>query len=180
MGTRLWGVVGGGRLSLWVGWSRFSVVSFHTCRRSLCFPPSCVLHVIAALCPGPTASQLFARSGTSMERSAVLGLLLLLALPNPGLGEHCSGARVDDGASVAPQGAAERGGSHPRSSAVAVGWAAPPLAAQSHLRIIGGHEAKPHSRPYMVSVQSKGVHTCGGALLNPRWVLTAAHCIPER
>lgn len=56
----------------------------------------------------------------------------------------------------------------------------PPLAAQSHLRIIGGHEAKPHSRPYMVSVQSKGVHTCGGALLNPRWVLTAAHCIPER
>lgn len=114
-----------------------------------------------------------------MERSAVLGLLLLLALPNPGLGEHCSGAGVDDGASVAPQGAAERGGSHPRSSAVAVGWAAPPLAAQSHLRIIGGHEAKPHSRPYMVSVQSKGVHTCGGALLNPRWVLTAAHCIPE-
>ncbi|POI29960.1 hypothetical protein CIB84_006291 [Bambusicola thoracicus] len=115
-----------------------------------------------------------------MERSAVLGLLLLLALPNPGLGEHCGGAGVADGASVAPQGAAEHGGSHPRSSAVAVGWAAPPLAVQSHLRIIGGHEAKPHSRPYMVSVQSNGVHTCGGALLNSRWVLTAAHCIPRR
>ncbi|OXB54712.1 hypothetical protein ASZ78_006751 [Callipepla squamata] len=52
------------------------------------------------------------------------------------------------------------------------------LLAWSHLRIIGGREAKPHSRPYMVSVQSKGVHVCGGALLNPRWVLTAAHCVP--
>ncbi|NXC40927.1 GRAM protein, partial [Penelope pileata] len=47
-------------------------------------------------------------------------------------------------------------------------------------RIIGGHEAEPHSRPYMVSVQSRGVHACGGALLNPRWVLTAAHCVPQR
>uniref|UniRef100_G1MYG8 Peptidase S1 domain-containing protein n=1 Tax=Meleagris gallopavo TaxID=9103 RepID=G1MYG8_MELGA len=132
METRLWG----GCLSLWVGWSCFSVVLFHTCRRSLCFPPSCTPHVIAALCPGPTALQLFAHSRSSMERSAVLGLLLLLALPNPGL-------------------------------------------ARSHLRIIGGHEAKPHSRPYMVSVQSRGVHACGGALLNSRWVLTAAHCIPR-
>uniref|UniRef100_A0A8C2TJH9 Granzyme M n=1 Tax=Coturnix japonica TaxID=93934 RepID=A0A8C2TJH9_COTJA len=62
---------------------------------------------------------------------------------------------------------------------LAVGWAPPPLAARSRLYIIGGHEAKPHSRPYMVSVQSKGVHVCGGALLNSRWVLTAAHCIPQ-
>ncbi|XP_032857886.2 granzyme M-like [Tyto alba] len=46
------------------------------------------------------------------------------------------------------------------------------------LSVIGGHEAKPHSRPYMVSVQSRGVHTCGGALLHRRWVLTAAHCFP--
>uniref|UniRef100_A0A8C9FFG1 Granzyme M n=1 Tax=Pavo cristatus TaxID=9049 RepID=A0A8C9FFG1_PAVCR len=115
-----------------------------------------------------------------MERSAVLGLLLLLALPNPGLGEHCSGAGAADGASVSPQGAAERGGGHPHSSAVAAGWVPPLLAAQSHLRIIGGHEAKPHSRPYMVSLQSGGMHACGGALLSPRWVLTAAHCIPRR
>ncbi|XP_059845403.1 granzyme K-like [Hypanus sabinus] len=42
--------------------------------------------------------------------------------------------------------------------------------------IIGGHKVKPHSRPYMASIQTHKQHVCGGALIARRWVLTAAHC----
>ncbi|XP_070128365.1 granzyme M isoform X3 [Equus przewalskii] len=46
-------------------------------------------------------------------------------------------------------------------------------------RIIGGREAVPHSRPYMVSLQKAGAHLCGGVLVHPQWVLTAAHCLAQ-
>uniref|UniRef100_A0A671NDV6 trypsin n=1 Tax=Sinocyclocheilus anshuiensis TaxID=1608454 RepID=A0A671NDV6_9TELE len=43
--------------------------------------------------------------------------------------------------------------------------------------IFGGKEAKHHSRPYMVSIQCKNHHTCGGMLIRQDYVLTAAHCL---
>lgn len=47
-------------------------------------------------------------------------------------------------------------------------------------QIIGGKAAAPHSRPFMASIQLDGEHVCGGFLVWPRWVMTAAHCFIPR
>ncbi|CAJ1084518.1 trypsin-3 [Xyrichtys novacula] len=44
-------------------------------------------------------------------------------------------------------------------------------------RIIGGHEVKPYTNPYQASLQYKNRrHYCGGTLVHPQWVVSAAHC----
>ncbi|KAL1251324.1 hypothetical protein QQF64_019120, partial [Cirrhinus molitorella] len=42
--------------------------------------------------------------------------------------------------------------------------------------IVNGTEVKPHSRPFMVSLQKGCKHVCGGFLISDRFVMTAAHC----
>ncbi|KAG7259321.1 hypothetical protein CRUP_000800 [Coryphaenoides rupestris] len=44
------------------------------------------------------------------------------------------------------------------------------------MRIIGGKDAWAHSWPWQVSLRYGTMSTCGGAIISPLWVISAAHC----
>ena len=51
-------------------------------------------------------------------------------------------------------------------------------AARRSPNIINGMDVNPPGKyPWQVSLQVYGQHNCGGSIISPNWVLTAAHCV---
>ena len=47
----------------------------------------------------------------------------------------------------------------------------------SEHEIVGGAATTIAQRPWQISLQEGGSHFCGGSIISPTWILTAAHCV---
>lgn len=44
-------------------------------------------------------------------------------------------------------------------------------------RVVNGEDAAQHSWPWQISLRVRDRHICGGSLIKPDWIVTAAHCV---
>ncbi|KAM4677967.1 ovochymase-1 [Discoglossus pictus] len=67
----------------------------------------------------------------------------------------------------------------PRSVPLGVCGVAPLSPQLGLARIVGGEEACPNCWPWQVGLQFLGEFVCGGVIISPQFVLTAAHCMQQ-
>ena len=46
-------------------------------------------------------------------------------------------------------------------------------------RVIGGANASPNSWPWQVVILTNGQPGCGGSIISPDYIVTAAHCVVD-
>jgi trypsin len=65
------------------------------------------------------------------------------------------------------------------SAALVSGKVLPPKLQRLHPngRIVGGTETTIEDNPWQVSLEAFGLHNCGGSIISPDTIVTAAHCI---
>jgi uncharacterized protein (TIGR03382 family) len=60
-----------------------------------------------------------------------------------------------------------------------VGQDASLLTSDEYQGIVGGTTAEITAAPWQVSLQTQNQHFCGGSIISPTWIVTAAHCVAE-
>ncbi|XP_044133425.1 ovochymase-1 [Bufo gargarizans] len=138
-------------------------------------------HQIVTLCGFSVARQVFSPSNVmvikfeSDRENNYAGFMARFSFIYPDFADKKTTASSIE-ASLAPYQEPNREAKHINTGVCGVS----PLSPQWLLnRIVGGEESCPNCWPWQVMIKYQERFQCGGVILSPQWILTAAHCLPS-